>query len=359
MFENYKVTLNILTPVIINTGESFDFSEIYPTQKIGMSADMNALPFYKGYQFNTENLFEGFSVSEKIRLINEITTASMKRDNEALSSLRMKIANTEIKAKTRIPCRFLLQAADDLRKKPLQKVDKIMQMGVSGYTYIPGSSIKGAIRTAILEGKRADQNQVNYEREKNKNFEIRIISNSRAEEKFSVSKDPFKYIKVSDFSFSGLDGISYIGKIGDDEKMPIYSAMTNAYVLSGKPVIATGNISIDTEFFYSLKINPKDFKKYINDFYWQSIGGNEKVRNKLLSNRIMKPVVDCLNADNPSALYFRLGHYIGIQNYTFNVEQAITRKIRNPRINMEGSNRVVCIESGIVPGICLFDLEKE
>ena len=359
MFENYKATLNILTPVIINSGETFDFGEIYPTDKKMCSADNNRLDYLKGYQLNPVKLFDGFSSEEKIKFIDEITTASFERDNRLLTSLRSKLVNSSLKEKVKVPCRFLPQAATDLSKKPLQKVDKIMQMEISGYTYIPGSTIKGAIRTAVLEGLRINQNQVNYEKEKNKDFEMRVIHNSKAKEKFKVADDPFKYLKVSDFTFNGIDGISYIGKIGDDEKMPIYSAMTNAYILSGSPVAATGTVSINTEFFDLLKMTPRNLKNYIADFYWQSIGGNEKVRNKLLSNRIMKPVVDYLNADNPSALYFRLGHYIGIQNYTFNVEQTITRKIRNPRINMEGSNRVVCIESGIVPGICLLNLEKE
>lgn len=347
MIENYKATLDIITPVIINTGETFDFCELCPIDKLGTGAFRS----FQGYQMNLSNLFEGFSYSEKMCLIDEMTTATIKRDNEYLSVIRNRIISNERKKKIRIPCRFLPQAAEDLSKKPLQKVDKVMQQNISDLTYIPGSSVKGSIRTAVLEGIRKQQDLNQRNNENCKDFEMRIMSDGN-DERFSVQKDPFKYLRISDFTLSGKDGMSYIGKI-DSGNAPIYSAMTSAYVFTGEPIIATGTVSIDTRFYKLLNIGNDSFKSFVSKFYEDSLT-TSRLEEKI-KNEHMKPAVDYLNNSPASSLFFRLGHYIGIKNYTFDVVRYDNRK--NPNINIEGG-RVPTIESCIVPGICLLTMER-
>ena len=353
MIENYKAQLKVLTPIIINTGDSFDFGEIYPIES---KVTKYPVEFYKGYQINTQKIFVGISSAKKKFFTDQIANASFQRDNEKLRAVRKELIDDSTKEKVRIPCRFLPKAAYDLSQKPLQKVDKVMQMESTSYTYIPGSSVKGALRTAVLEGLRQKCNLINYPREKNKDFEIRVASRGK-EDYFKVCNDMFRYLKVSDFSFSGIDGIQYIGKIGDDEEMPIYSSMTNAFILKGEPVVATGTISIDSRFYDLLGLNLSNILRFISDFFFSPFE-SKKVEDKM-KRKVMQPIVDYMNKDESNDVYFRLGHYIGIQNYTFNVEQPITKRNHNPRINMEGGSRVICIESGIVPGICMLNLKRE
>jgi len=155
MIRSYNVELEILTPVIINTGESFEYCEIYPTDKPVIIKDNDTslgIPnSFRFHQNRMDKLFENLKDFEARKFIDESSTAIINRDNQKLVELRKSLLDKADKASRRVPGRILPLAMEALSEKPMQKVDKVMQEEIAGNTYIPGSSVKGAIRTAILE----------------------------------------------------------------------------------------------------------------------------------------------------------------------------------------------------------------
>lgn len=364
MMKTYDVELEILTPVIINTGEAFEYCEIGPTGKIiDIKSYKPAFDLPQTYRFNQykmDKIFDECSGQEIKKFIDESTSALLRGDNKALAKLRNERLAKCSKPSIRIPVRVLPLAQNDLVKKPMQKVDKVMQDEISSKTYIPGSSIKGAIRTAILEKLRADKGLYDkYAPKGNKRraIEAEILFK---ETSFLVDKDPFKYLKVSDFSFEGSDGIQYIGKIDNGTTTPIYSAMTNSYALSGKPIIAKGTISIDDAFYRSMGLrDERKLLESIGNFYIDNIQ-TEKSNMAMCGSYAMKDNVlprlqKLINADYA---LLRIGHYVGIQNCTLNVDQPYPPPKARKDINKTGG-RAVLVEGGIIPGICMMRISGE
>lgn len=361
LYETYKMKLKIVTPVIINTGDDFEFCELYPTDK--RVAEDGQVPYYKGRQINTANLFIGLNDNEIRQFIKSSEDAIYQRDknNDKLTALRNLVLSKSTKEKTRIPCRFLEEAYEDLRDRPFQQVSKVMQEELCNTTYIPGSSIKGAIRTALLEKLRKDKgvyNEVDEKQVKNKFIENNLLNSS------SVQSDPFKYLKISDFTFDGISGIQYIGKINNGTTTPIYSAMTSAYALTKNEIAATGTIEINPEFYKMLDL--KNFTCLLGatkDFYVENIDS----RRYDFKTKSMKDVYNYLVENlNGFSSPICLGHYIGIQNYTYNIIRTNPPKIPRsnpPRYLPEDINKVggknKTIEGGIFPGICILSKESK
>ena len=351
MTETYNMKLNIITPVIINSGEYFDFCELFPVME-QVKRVTNDLVIYQGYQIKTNELFKDMNEQETSKCIEAISIAAMMRNNNLANQRLMKIRDnllTDLKGKVRIPC-CILSNAKDLSEKPLQQVSKVMQEKISGYTYIPGSSIKGAFRTGILESLREKYSLTPNASEQDKNFESRIITANK-EDRINATEDPFKYLKISDFTFHRQDGMQYISKISDG-KEPKYSAMTSAYILTDKPVVAEGTITIDERFYKSLGIgNYSNLADMIGNFYVDNIAKNETK-----ATDTMKKALNFFN-DNyvGSNIPLRLGHYIGIQNYTFNVKPP--RASRGKKLDIKTGGRVATIDCGIIPGLCILSRE--
>lgn len=374
MIKNYLVDLEILTPVIVNNGEVYDFCELIPADKEVKSKESDGefeVPLTYRFYTSSNNIFAEMSPQEQKSFVQQSVVALQKRDNDSLKKLRNIVIEKSNK-KEWIPGRMLEKAHADLMKKPFQEVSKVFQNPKSKATYIPGSSIKGAMRTAILEyireNKKLDHWKDMYsernwynQRRMGKNFEYEIMLD---EPSINVINDPFKYLKISDFTFEGKDQVTYIAKVGED-KMPIYSAMTNAYSLSSSPVVAKGTISIDDKFFSSLQLSPNvnDLAKLLDivqDFFveksWNVIVGKGEINGQTM-RKVHKMIAE--NYMNDRGALLRLGHYTGILNYTFKVNQTDPPK-KNPRkdINKVGG-RVVKIEGGIIPGICLMRIEDQ
>lgn len=377
----YNVELEVLTPLIINTGEYYQFGELLPTgEKAKIKNPDKDIPLPVIFKFvcnDTSNMFKGMHLNGIKRFVDKATVAIMKGDNETLVDLRDDlIRRTGVEGK--MPVRVLRGARRDLTDKPDKQVGKIAQSPIDMKTYIPGSSIKGAIRTGLLEQLRkkqgidhwaslTDYDIPSYRKNdlpkqksiKNaQDFEMEVMKNRKTE--FKILEDPFKYLKVSDFLFSGVDAMTYITKVGEDE--PIYSAMTNSYAFSGKPVVARGTISIDDRFYRNIDsigvTSPDGLFEMVSRFYLDNI--NSAGAQDAVATDLMRYVSDKMNDRlNNGSYLMRFGHYTGIQNCTFKVNQ-INPPAKHPShdINMTGG-RIVRLEEGVLPGICTVNKIEE
>lgn len=392
MVKNYNVELDVITPVIINNGETYDFWEYIPLpEKAGIKNEERIdLPLIRKVLFpSIETFLKKLTPSEMNMFIKSASDAVCSNNNSVLLNRREEILN-KIDKDTTFKGRFLPDAFKDLYYKPNSKVDKICTLPLSGATYIPGSSIKGSIRTAFLEALREEKgldhwrnvNNYNSPRQDIKgarNFEMEVINGS---DKFKIDDDPFKYLKVSDFNFEKVDKVTYIGKIMPDES---YSAMTNSYIYGGKRVTAKGTISLDDKIFKKQGRMVDGFEsilKNVDSFYWNNyeyksktannnvnltrIKGNRSIDNVLADDNnsqkqcLMDQVHDKIIREHKNGFFIRLGHYIGIQNYTFNVNQLNPpqKAKAKEKINIKGG-KTKTIEGGVIPGICLMKIMGE
>ncbi len=358
---DYDLNLEIITPVIINSGDFFEFCEIFPTDKLSKNDPNSRMDIPESYRFNQnrmDRIFNNLSSNEIKSFIEQSSNALLSQNNEALTRLRRDLMSKCSKDVTKVPGRMLEIAHEELSKKPMQKVDKIMQNEINGFAYIPGSSVKGAMRTAILEHLRKTKKieSCPYNQNRRKELEAAVMGFDR----FKVEDDPFKYMKVSDLGFDGLEAMQYIARVGDDNKMPIYSAMTNSLALSGNTVVAKGTLSIADEFYtkLNLKNDIDSLMEMLDDFYINTIWNSEKVMDAINTSPRMKSLQKVIgDMWNNDYHMLRLGHYIGIQNYTFKIDQTQPPRKARKDINKTGG-RIVKIEGGIIPGVCMMKVKE-
>lgn len=352
--KHYKMEMRLLTPVIINSGEYFEFGEIclYKGKKEPKWAQLNVT--------NVIGKMDG-----NMTFVREATAALNRRDQEGLRKARTRIWKTfeDSDSKKELvvrPCQVLPEAEKTILAKPMQRVDKIMTDPMKiGIAYIPGSSVKGAFRTAMLEAVRSKSDKQPQRWQKGKDFEKDL----------QAGEDIFEYIKFSDFSFVDSRSDTYIGKINNGTETPIYSAMTTAECFKKnnpeEEVILEGCVSIDDRFwncktFKELKMNSEKMCYVVNNYFADACEQENyaKLWRGDEGKKLRKKILDGCNCDWS---LLRLGHYIGIQNYTFKIDNPKPpRKNPNPRINIEGGKTLCTIEDiNLPPGFCLFKLNED
>ena len=228
-------------------------------------------------------------------------------------------------------CNTSGEFTSNLIKNPRADINLIFKNQITGRPYIPGSSIKGAIRTAILEDLRKKHkfDTKYYNNHKNReeyikstDYELKIIE-GKENARQNVINDPFKFLKVSDFEVN--DDETYFGtariinKNGEGKGIPVYTEMTNAYCFSSKEITATGTISIDDKCYLNGKLYKALFEieniiNQLNAFY-NSITSTEKHNNCI-------NIEEFINNDyNEGDALIRLGRYTQIESKTFKIKR--------------------------------------
>lgn len=353
---HHKVKLEILTPVIINTGECYEYGELQILNNKLYKISMNNL--IKIMDENTRNKYIDF-------ITKGISSRDVKYHEQAKQLAEKTIFDNRNKLSLIItrPMGMLESSADWIKKRPFQIIEKSCVKKINEKPYIPGSSIKGAIRTAIIQSilnlQNINENEyVNYDRHrynKTRNFESKIL---KAGDK--VKDDPFKYIKISDFEFDDNMINSYVGKILVSTKrdpLPVYTTMTDSYSISSKKITLTGELSISSKISNVRELSKLNNFSFLidslNDFYIDNF--NNKAQK--LPNKAKNYMIDLLtkNISNNKGL-MKIGRFSGIENITYNIKQnqTINRKIYNDDINIEGGTSYPLIDNMFMPGYCLL-----
>ncbi|MGD1823539.1 MAG: type III-A CRISPR-associated RAMP protein Csm5 [Pleomorphochaeta sp.] len=357
----YNVKINILTPVIINSGDAYEYGELF------FDKESNKL-----YKINLLNLIKTMDSKDREKYINAVSegieTRAKHFDNtaKALILKTLKDNPTEIPNIIARPLSYLSSGEDLLKNKPFQSIEKSIVKKINDKPYIPGSSIKGALRTALIQSivSNKDIKENDYIENfrgrdkyiKTKDFES-FVMNVR---KGDVKNDPFKFIKVSDFEFLSPSINGYIGEVSIKTKrkpLSVFTSMSDALCISNKTVSLKGTISISSEINNYSELSKfskfKEILNSLNDFYIQNY--NEK-RYKL-PNKVQDSMREIINENllDDSAL-LKLGRFSGIENITYNIEQnmSINRKIKNEKINIEGGNSYALINNLFLPGYCII-----
>src|SRR3990167_6397050 len=286
--ETYKIKAEILTPVHIGDG-----TELEPLEYVIKD---------KFYKVNIEELLSTLS-GEKAEEFKKLTGKDYAQKT-TLAALRKFVRNNIDTGKY---TEWAVNVSSVVQKRYEERFDAPEnQLPMSpfirtgGKPYLPGSSIKGALRTAYLNYlKRTGQSL----REKNRadlvEGELLKANTERRDRtmRFDMDKDPFRAIKIKDAFLP--EGATYFGEVINYNKKDGRINPTTIQILSevtygslvGKPVTLDLEISIDKKVLSHQdsginthkEITIETFLKACDNFYKDAI---KEERDKFLKNAI-------------------------------------------------------------------------
>ncbi|MCH3916056.1 MAG: type III-A CRISPR-associated RAMP protein Csm5 [Spirochaetia bacterium] len=364
----YPVVVEIITPVIINTGEVYECGELFYDENVK-----------RLYQLRVDNLLAAMNKEEADRFVRIVSTGVTQR-NPIQFHEQMKLVSTvigkhpdQLRNIIARPMGFTENGQRMFSKKPWSEVSKIMTRKFNEKPYLPGSSIKGALRTAILEQMRGVQDsdgskytvvhsQGMYTKYiKSQELDAKILSDNNWA-RFDIKSDPFKFIRVSDFDFSSPQAKVILGQVSittHAEPIEYYTGMSEATCLGEECMYAEGSISI------SSRIKETALKSFfsvdaifhaVDEFYFAAYNNHrEKLPISVATtmDKLLQPYVD-----NRKPL-LRLGKYNGIENKTYNIDRDSDIRPKMPQdANKTGTSSCATVNGRYLPGYCVIYKKK-
>ncbi len=243
--KKYKFKINCLTPVHIGSGEKISIFD-YKVFERELKDNETRKPFdYILGVFNHANIYHSLSETDKIKL-----TALAKSDlPQNITELRQMIAEN---AKDKDHFHYKSFAHKDFYEHYTGKQDKLNnQCGLNLFArngfipYIPGSSIKGAIRTGILNSlfNACDSNRLSaisrkaYSKRGSPDAryaEFDILNALNDKNYPAIEKDPFGGLSVSDVNLTNGEIFACkLLKYRYSEKKEIFDVLSNQKNQSG------------------------------------------------------------------------------------------------------------------------------
>lgn len=282
--KRYNLTYRLLTPVHIGTGET-----INPLSYVIDSKNVF-------HRFRLENLISSLSEEKRKEFIAVAKEVNLPKQRNFIRTI-FNQPNYEPSADS---YRYPVDAdiakwyADRIAKNTSElEITPTIRSGGDGEPYLPASSVKGAIRTAILDKLLKDNSsakskldslkpdpKTNQKNDKRREIEG-VLLNCWDKEKnyFNVIDDPFKNIKVSDAFFVYevdmlLRNVMNCSEEGED--IPQYTEMinNNKYNLAEGDIILSGDIKIGNQ-----QINLEYISNACTDYYKQILQTDPKLEN--------------------------------------------------------------------------------
>ena len=334
----YDAELRIISPVVIQTGETYGFMEILPSWKTCTGKLLDIGKTLSNLDERTLMSFVDYVDSQKY---NEARELFLKREGV-------------IKGSSII---FTQKSYDKIKENSNIEISKPIVNPMTNKPYIPGSSIKGALRTAFLEYKR-DKELLPQEKEKTKDFEYKILGNNGG-----ILDDPFKNLLVSDFFIQNSNLV--IGDITVGSQIPTFSGMTDAWCFRKKKltfnskdkgqmdVIAKGTIVVKypkgkTKTPMKKVLNSLSFydRKFLDKKAWRDDEGAQELWN-ICSKEKRKE----------NEFFIRIGRHSGIENVTLDVPKMKSGLISNENIE-GGKSRPKVLNNTYPLGFCLLSVKE-
>ncbi|MEJ5362114.1 MAG: type III-A CRISPR-associated RAMP protein Csm5 [Spirochaetota bacterium] len=354
--KSYTVKIHIITPLIIHSGEFYSIFELLPTRD---GTSIMLIDLNKAFNILSQG------DREKFFSIMDTLTTNVEKDKEKLSSARSIIQDAVMKnldviiQRVQAPPQFI----KDVNTNPYAIIYKIFKDELSMKPYIPGSTLKGALRTALLETLRKKNNMYPnvklFKNNKPKNFqstdfEMQIMKKDN-NAIFDIERDPFRFLKVSDLMFKKqtvlFDTVRVIGKGRQQKGIPIYTEMSASHYLDKDECIAEGEITIDDNGLKNF-VNNYKLGDFLNiEFIMKSLMDfNQEILNnkKHPINQDVKNVITGL-CNTHSLIPLRLGRFTQIESKTFKIKQ---KNAIPPDINFYGGVSRSLIRGTIPAGWC-------
>ena len=246
-----NIKLTVLSPVAVTTGDYY--TDVDFTVKNGKFLFIGTKNLVKlltkkgqtGRVYQLLNRIDVRSIQELRKLINSIAT-----EDDAVYVLPADEDFVKKYSDNLVDFRRSLKTLNRLR------VRKIYRNPLSSSVYIPGSTLKGAIRTAIINSLIANKEEIlekvkealkeNISKAK-EILESNLLCEPNSEKKglfkAKSSRDFMRFIKISDLREVKSEvrvGVSYNFKPGEGEKVPVNLEYVNSGVFEGEIVIYPG-----------------------------------------------------------------------------------------------------------------------
>lgn len=212
MKERYKLTIEPITPVHIGTGVELTPLDYKVASKLGRS-DFKKFMYFK---FSSDKILKRLIESEDINRLSQFDKASVQGNMKELQSFFQENFTDidDLEYPCEVTSGFLKKYNENQGKDPYDNASKVYQIyrpeGLKT-PVIPGSSLKGSIRTAILNAILYNICDDEYNELKD---EFNSIRNDRDKPKFEsklqkallgsysdAKNDPFRAIQIADCSF--------------------------------------------------------------------------------------------------------------------------------------------------------------
>ncbi len=363
MKKTYKIKIEPLTALHVGTGEKITPLD-YKMVKV-KSSDGKIKRKYA--RFSTDSILRRIATDEN--LSSEFDKFSEKSDMKSLQSFfHSQVENEDILYLCEVTKDFEEKYNENIKKDPLQNAAEVLEMyrpEGAKFPTIPGSSIKGAIRTAILnqvllkemsdseydelvsmadEKKQKDlKKSGSYE----KQIQEQALSMLKVSGIDSAKLDPFRCVEISDCEFSAKNQIvgkmrnakidkfkkelvfndmqiiaeAICGKLTKKEnysefELRINEDLQNAELNNGFCI----NMQIDLEkiisacnFFFK-----KEFNEEYQKFYKDAYDGVDEIFE-------LKKIIDSIPENSTNQFLIRVGRWSQIESVTFE------ENFRNPK----------------------------
>lgn len=307
-----KVRLHILSPVHIGCDDVYEPTGFVIDEEKRKLIAFDPLDFIKSLSPQDRQTFSAYCMQGNISsIVNIYKFMSRKRVN----GREIDVASDLVSHYTQV--RNLPTNNEGKIRQELNKFS-IYRTAYNPYNnmpYIPGSSIKGALRTAYLS-KLAKDNGISGRRDRAKDLEIELLGGS-------FDKDPFRMMKVSDFLHVGNAKAKIVYAVNKKKRQSKFEALGPFQILES---IIDGTIF---EGFINLNkpgqtagikkpIEIPELLKAVHNFYGSIVNEESKVTNEINSGRIVDNRISEKFKDKLGKTVFllRVGRHSGAEAVT-------------------------------------------
>lgn len=361
MKECYNIKIEPLTAVHIGTGE-----KLLPTDYTLVSPNGSERKNY--VKFSSDQIIDSILKTGTPKQKQELQRVSDENNINSLASFFQKYFYLGIDYDSRITNGFLNLYLQNINSGLFENSLEVNQMLHHGAKpYIPGSSIKGAVRTAILNKALIDLRDLQIDsyndlrkmanNEKQKDYKKSGYYEDKIQAKAleilkvkgidNAKLDPFRCIEITDCDFSAKNQI--VGQMEnfkiDRAKKELYSEGMQmiAEAISGK--LADGktssefiirinedlqNIELSNGFCINKKIDINEIISACNFFFKTQFSNEYKTFYQDAYNGVdkiveLKNVIDTIPYNSTNEFLIRIGHWSQIEFVTFE------KDFRNPK----------------------------
>lgn len=307
-----RIKLHIISPVHIGCDDVYEPTGFVIDEKKGRLIEFDPLDFIKS-----------LSAQDRLRF----TAICMQGNISSIVSIYKFISGRQVKGREIEIAKELISHYKRVCSLPINDESKIKQelnqfaISRTAYNphnnlpYIPGSSLKGALRTAYLS-KLAKEQKITKYKGKAKDLEIELLGGS-------FTKDPFRMVKVSDFLSIGNVKTKIGYAVNKKKKISKFEARGPFQILETikDGAIFEGSINIqqpEQKAEIKKPIMAKELLKSINDFYISAVNEENKVTKEIdagsiVANRINERFKDKLGK---TVFLVRIGRHSGAEAVT-------------------------------------------
>ncbi|MBI4378138.1 MAG: type III-A CRISPR-associated RAMP protein Csm5 [Nitrospinae bacterium] len=333
MQKSLKIRLHVLSPIHIGCDDVYEPMSFVIDEKKQKLIDFDPLDFIKSLSSQDRQKFTEICMQGTVSSIVSIYKFIAGRP---VTGREVEIATGLLSHYKRV--KELSTYGEKKIKQELNQfaVSRTAYNPHSNLPYIPGSSLKGSLRTAYLS-KLAKDKRIKGRMDRAKDLEIELLDGSFA-------TDPFRLVKVSDFLAIGEVTTRIVYVVNKKKKTSKFEARGPFQILETikEGAIFEGIINIQQPEQESEIIRPiqaNEFLKSINDFYIPAANEENKITAGIGSGSIVVKRINERFKDKlgKTAFLFRIGRHSGAEAVTIEGNRWI--KISPPRKPVKFSDK--------------------